>query len=715
MTISPKKATDKPSIEEFVQGRHLGEGNFSRIVEATHKATGEKFALKIIEKQRIQRLRIRHQNIFNEINMEKDVLNRLRHQNIIRLYQTFQDDKNLYFLLELLTGGELLSHLLHEGRQLGLDEDLARFYLADIVNAVEYMHMNQVLHRDLKPENMVVCEELCGHLKIIDFGTAKNLDISKLNGPNFVGTPEYMPPETIANEESTYASDMWAFGCIVYQLLTGETPFGGGSAYLTFLRVQDGSYYMPDYLSDESRDLIIKLLQKNPHARLGGSKASAMKAVKAHPFFKGIDFACHNLLPQPSTHFRGTELFPLAKFVADLKKNRDALEITKYNFDALQDQINGLSTQDRNVLMHIFRRKSVLHLPGIYPRFFKSISRGRCLYARNHNYIGLTHELQNHWTENFFFMQLSGPKLGQASAQAEVDNRGGSSWLVESEAFLGAIKILNSQRPAFVVICGNFVNATPSQKFYGAQVAAFQEMLNHLSPQIHLVFAAAANEYYNRNELKIYQEYFGDAHFSFWFGGIKCIVANTAIFGLGEDFPEEEAAHAGMSETLLKSLFDLLLRTDWMKRELANGKLCARGTVVIGGQSLYLETRDCVNDASDSKSSEQLLAKYWSMVKDGHVCLMISGSSSINNVTSVMIKTSEDEADEYKCDIVLCKAPWGGASNVIHCSEVTREEVRTTAFDVAHPSTSDTSKLSLPSFELEVEDDVVAADIVSLT
>ncbi|GMF65044.1 unnamed protein product [Phytophthora lilii] len=214
--------------------------------------------------------------------MEKDVLNRLRHPNIIRLYQTFQDDNNLYFLLELLDGGELLSHLLHEGRQLGLDEDLARFYLADVVNAVEYMHANQVLHRDLKPENIVVCKDTGGHLKLIDFGTAKNLTDSALNGPNFVGTPEYMPPETIDNKEPTYASDMWAFGCIVYQLLTGETPFSGGSAYLTFLRVQDGGYYVPDYLSDEAKDLIGKLLQKDPKERLGSTESSAMSAVKGN-------------------------------------------------------------------------------------------------------------------------------------------------------------------------------------------------------------------------------------------------------------------------------------------------------------------------------------------------------------------------------------------------------------------------------------------------
>ncbi|KAG6973434.1 hypothetical protein JG688_00003530 [Phytophthora aleatoria] len=548
MAISPKDATDKPSIDEFAQGKPLGEGNFSRILEATHKATGEKFALKVIEKQRIKRLRLRHQNIFNEINMEKDVLNRLRHPNIIRLYQTFQDDNNLYFLLDLLDGGELLSHLLYEGRQLGLEEDLARFYLADVVNAVEYMHSNQVLHRDLKPENMVVCKDTGGHLKLIDFGTAKNLADDKLNGPNFVGTPEYMPPETIDNKEATYSSDMWAFGCIAYQLLTGETPFSGGSAYLTFLRVQDGSYYLPDYLSGDAKEMISKLLQKDPSDRLGGTEANAMSAVKAHPFFKGIDFDNHMQAQQPTSQFCGSELFPLVKSLAAMEK----------------------------------------------------------------------------------------------------------------------------------------------------------------------VFAAGSDEFGNNDELTKYQERFGDARFSFWCGGIKIIVVDTAMLCHGKDFEEEVAA-----------------QTEWMKKELENGKLCARGTVVISGHSLYPTVIDA-NTADTAESNndraalhddipEQLRAKYWDMIKNGQACLVVSGNSTINNVTSVVTKASEEGADEYKCEIVSCKAPWGGTSSVIHHTEVSQAGVVTKAVSVGHssasvrPGTTEATKHSSITPEEEGQETVLAAEMVTVS
>ncbi|KAG2858463.1 hypothetical protein PC113_g9785 [Phytophthora cactorum] len=596
MAISPKDATDKPSIDEFAQGKPLGEGNFSRILEATHKATGEKFALKVIEKQRIKRLRLRHQNIFNEINMEKDVLNRLRHPNIIRLYQTFQDDNNLYFLLDLLDGGELLSHLLYEGRQLGLEEDLARFYLADVVNAVEYMHSNQ----------------------------------------------------------------------------------------------------------------------KDPSDRLGGTEANAMSAVKAHPFFKGINFDNHMQAQQPTSQFCGSELFPLVKSLAAMEKARNTQDPLNFDGDVLQEQIKALSSRDRSILMHILRRKQILHLPGLYPRFFSSVSRGRCLYARNQGYVGFTHDLQNQWSNNFSFMQLSGPKLGHAAALAEADNRGGSTWETESAAFLEAVTVLNSQQPAFVVIYGDFVNAKPSQEFYDAQVVAFQELLNQINPQVRLVFAAGSDEFGNNDELTKYQERFGDARFSFWCGGIKIIVVDTAMLCHGKDFEEEVAA-----------------QTEWMKKELENGKLCARGTVVISGHSLYPTVIDA-NTADTAESNndraalhddipEQLRAKYWDMIKNGQACLVMSGNSTINNVTSVVTKASEEGADEYKCEIVSCKAPWGGTSSVIHHTEVSQAGVVTKAVSVGHssasvrPGTTEATKHSSLTPEEEGQETVLAAEMVTVS
>jgi 3-phosphoinositide dependent protein kinase-1 len=137
----------KPNASEFKLDRELGQGNFSKVFLATHKATKEVFALKVIEKQRIMRMKVRHPNIFNEVNMEKAVLNKLRHPNIIRLYHTFQDAANLYFLMEYIDNGEVWDAINFHGKQIGVPEGIARFYAADIVNALAYMSSQNIVHR----------------------------------------------------------------------------------------------------------------------------------------------------------------------------------------------------------------------------------------------------------------------------------------------------------------------------------------------------------------------------------------------------------------------------------------------------------------------------------------------------------------------------------------------------------------------------------------
>ncbi|CAK4864635.1 unnamed protein product [Aphanomyces euteiches] len=343
---SVKESSKKPSASEFTLGRELGQGNFSKVFLATHKTTQEVFAVKVIEKARIMRMKIRHPNIFNEVNMEKMVLNMLRHPNIVRLYHTFQDATNLYFLMEYVAGGELWDHLVLDGKQIGCTEALARFYSADIVNALEYMASRHIVHRDLKPENMIVAK--CdGHLRIVDFGTAKNMSDISLNGPNFVGTPEYMSPETIENQSVDATSDLWALGCIIYQFFTGETPFQGGSPYLTFLRVKAGSFDLPDFVPNDARDLISQLLQKEPSAR------PTYAAIKAHPFFTGIDFSRHMETSPPMPTSDDIAIVQAAKAIAAFVKFPEDNAVPA----ALAH--NGPADQ-RNRLMHVLNRMQLL-------------------------------------------------------------------------------------------------------------------------------------------------------------------------------------------------------------------------------------------------------------------------------------------------------------------------------------------------------------------
>lgn len=240
--------------------------------QSVHGYTGELFAIKRIMLDKVKRVGYRHKDIHNEILQEKQVLLKLNHPFIVKLYYTMKDKLSLYYLMECPLGGELWEKIKDEKSDelVGFFESQAKYFLVQIVLALEYIHSKHIVHRDLKPENILLTR--CGLIKLIDFGTSKDMDDKEYNGQEFRGTPEYMSPESIGNKYCGPPVDLWALGNVVYQLLCGYPPFKTGSPYITFQRIQNGQYYMPDTLSDNAQDLIKKLLVMEPKERLGYGK-----------------------------------------------------------------------------------------------------------------------------------------------------------------------------------------------------------------------------------------------------------------------------------------------------------------------------------------------------------------------------------------------------------------------------------------------------------
>ncbi|KAF3067300.1 Serine/threonine-protein kinase ksg1 [Daldinia childiae] len=288
----------KKGVRDFAFGRVLGEGSYSTVYLATDRQTLKEYAIKVLEKKHI----IKERKI-KYVNIEKDTLNRLtEHPGIVRLYYTFQDENSLYYVLDLCNGGELLGVLKKTGT---FDVDCTRFFGAQILDAIEYMHSRGVIHRDLKPENVLLDDQL--HVKITDFGTARLLSDprapqappriedmgtssrSKEEGDDnraasFVGTAEYVSPELLTNKNACKASDLWAFGCIIYQLLAGRPPFKAGSEYLTFQKIVNLDYEFPVGFPPAARDLIERCLVLDPARRL------TIEHIKNHEFFEGQQF-----------------------------------------------------------------------------------------------------------------------------------------------------------------------------------------------------------------------------------------------------------------------------------------------------------------------------------------------------------------------------------------------------------------------------------------
>lgn len=286
------KQPAKMCANDFIFGKLIGEGSFSMVYLAKEIRTNKEYAIKVCYKQHI--IREKKQRAIMREKQILRILSARPHPFFIRLHSTFHDANKLYFVVTYAKNGELLPHIVKYG---SFDVDVTRFYTAEIISALEHLHSLGIVHRDLKPENILLDERM--HIQITDFGSAKiisrdfcdEVDIGEieLNGHNsFVGTAQYVSPEMLSDKSCSPSTDLWALGCIVYQMISGLPPFRASNEYLTFQKILKLKYEFPDGFNPVVRDLVENLLVLDPNQRLGAATTGGYPTLKQHEFFTEV-------------------------------------------------------------------------------------------------------------------------------------------------------------------------------------------------------------------------------------------------------------------------------------------------------------------------------------------------------------------------------------------------------------------------------------------
>jgi len=220
---------------------------------------------------------------------EKDILRKIRHPFIVKLYCTFQNLERVGFVMEYVNGGQLFYHM----RKLSnFDEDTTRFYAAEIILALEHLHSHNIIHRDLKPENILITAQ--GHVCLTDFGLAKEQVTNDEGASTFCGTMEYMPPEMIQGLKYGKPADFWSVGILIFDMLFGQPPFRNNNRKTLQDMIIKKKITMPSFWRRETHSIIRDLTVRDP------KKRPKIDQIKKHPFFKSIDW--ENLMrlePEP--------------------------------------------------------------------------------------------------------------------------------------------------------------------------------------------------------------------------------------------------------------------------------------------------------------------------------------------------------------------------------------------------------------------------------
>lgn len=252
------KITYPKQIRQYNITAELGHGAYSTVCKAFSKVNRRNFAIKIFPKTNLQ-----EQGGSERFQREINSMACLRHDNLVALYDFFWDELNFYMVIDFCPGGELFDYIVKHDK---LDEPVAALIFKQIVSAISFCHERGLAHRDLKPENVLI--DRFPHVKISDFGLCGFINNNELM-KTFCGSPAYCAPECLSKlQYDGRLSDVWSLGVILFCMVTGDHPWNCSNTSQMLRQILSCSYTIPDFLSEQCRDLLSKMLLSNPNDRI---------------------------------------------------------------------------------------------------------------------------------------------------------------------------------------------------------------------------------------------------------------------------------------------------------------------------------------------------------------------------------------------------------------------------------------------------------------
>lgn len=272
-SFSKTKLPPTTTVEFYKVGKTLGKGAFGKVNLVMHKLSRKLVALKSINKDYLK-----EETSKKKMLQEVQILRRNRHPNVVKLYETFEADKHVCLVLELCAGGDLLNYVRKRRR---LKENYAKFLFRQIIEGISHIHSKSILHRDIKLDNILLDGK--GVIKIGDFGVSK---LVKRNEKMYdqCGTPAYIAPEILRDKGYYgFAADIWSAGVVLYAMLYGTVPFKANNMNELHKLIMKAKYTLKDDISEDARDLLKGLLERDPTKRI------SIPNVLSHKWMQNID------------------------------------------------------------------------------------------------------------------------------------------------------------------------------------------------------------------------------------------------------------------------------------------------------------------------------------------------------------------------------------------------------------------------------------------